>query len=102
MHSPQEMHVGIAHRRIQVKSNARGVTFAHASENKIVFDFVAAADAAVAKNAGIVVYGDGQGRIVFAARDGAAGETRGGISAAFACASSSQSPECCCLAQGDG
>ncbi len=43
-------------------------------EDKIVFDFVAAANAAIAQDAGVVIDGDGQGRIIQAARDGTFGE----------------------------
>ena len=69
---------GIAHGRVEIEGDAGGVAFAGAAENEIVFDFVAAADAAVAKNAGVVIDGDGEGRIVAAAGSSAARKTRTG------------------------
>src|SRR5467141_1604262 len=67
---------GIAHRRIEIEGDARGIAFSHAAKHEIVFDFIAAADAAVAENTSVVVDGDGQGRIIFAARDRALCEAR--------------------------
>src|SRR5229473_423033 len=69
---------GIANGRIEIESDAGGIAFAHASENEIVLDFVATADAAVAENASVMVDGDGQGRIIFAVLDGAFCKTRMG------------------------
>ena len=63
---------GIAHRRVEIKSNAGGVAFAHAAEDEIVFDLVATTDAAVAEDAGVVFDGDGEGGIVGTAGGGAA------------------------------
>jgi len=40
---------GIAHRRIEIERDAGGITFAHAAQDKIALDFVAAADAAIAE-----------------------------------------------------
>src|SRR5260370_2164193 len=60
---------GIPHRGIEIEGDADRISFAHAAENEIVFDFVAAADATVAQDTGVVVHGDGQGGIVFAASD---------------------------------
>src|SRR5215472_13690932 len=62
---------GISHRRIQIKSDARGIAFTHAAKNEIALDFVAAANAAVAQNARIVIYSDGERGIILAAGDGA-------------------------------
>src|SRR5260370_1457314 len=67
---------GIAHRRIEIESDAGGIAFAHAAEDEIAFDLVAATDAAVAENASVVVHGDGQGRIVFAVSNGTFRKTR--------------------------
>ena len=67
---------GIAHGRIQIEGDTGGISFAHAPEHKIVFNFVAAANAAIAKDARVMINGDGQRRIVEAARDSTFGETR--------------------------
>ena len=67
---------GIAHGRIQIEGDAGGISFAHAPEHKIVFDFVAAANTTIAEDARVMIDCDGQRRIVEAARDSAFGETR--------------------------
>ena len=74
---------GIAHRRIEIERDAGGIAFAHAAEDEIVLDFVAAADAAVAENTGVMIDGDGQGRIVFAAGSCAFCEARLGSARRF-------------------
>ncbi len=74
---------GIPHRRIEIERDAGGITLAHAAQDEIAFDFVAAANAAVAENAGVVVDGDGQGRIVLAARDCSFCEARLGSTGRF-------------------
>ncbi len=65
---------GIAHRRIEIESDAGGIAFAHAAEDEIIFDFVAAADAAIAEDASVMVDSDGEGRIIDTACDSAFGE----------------------------
>src|SRR6266478_4453599 len=67
---------GIAHRRIEIESDAGGIAFAHAAEDEIIFDFVAAADAAIAEDASVMVDSNGEGRGIFTACDGAFGEAR--------------------------
>ena len=59
---------GIAHRRVEIEGDAGGIPFAHAAKDEIVFDFVAAADAAIAKDAGVTIDGNGQRRFVGATR----------------------------------
>ena len=59
----------IAHRYVQIERDVRGISFPHAAQHKIAFDFVAAADAAVAENARIVVHGNRQRRIVSSSRN---------------------------------
>jgi len=66
----------IAHRGVEIEGDAGGIAFAHAAEDEIVFDFVAAADAAVAEDAGVVIDSDGEGGIVGATRSGAARKTQ--------------------------
>ena len=51
---------GITHRRVQIESDACGIAFSHAAEHEIILDLVAAANAAVAKNARVVIDGDGE------------------------------------------
>src|SRR6266481_5604182 len=65
---------GIAHRRIEIESDAGEIAFAHAAEHEIIFDFVAATDAAIAEDARVMVDGDGKGRIILTACNGAFGE----------------------------
>ena len=65
---------GIAHGRIEIERDASGIAFAHAAEYEIVFDFIATADAAVAKDAGVMIDVDGERRIVLTACNGALGE----------------------------
>ncbi len=75
---------GIAHRRIEIESDAGGIALAHAAEHEIIFDLVATADAAIAKNASVMVDSNGEGRGIFTACDSAFGEARwrgaGGVS----------------------
>ena len=55
---------GIAHRRVQIERDSRRIALAHAPKHKIVLDFVASANAAVAQNAGVVIDGNRQRRII--------------------------------------
>ena len=66
---------GIAHRRVQIKRDARGISLAHAAEDEIILDLVATPDAAVAQDASVVVHGNRQRRIVFTAGNCASRET---------------------------
>ncbi len=67
---------GIAHRQVVVEGDAGPETFAAAAEHVVVADLVAAANAAVAQDAGFVIDGDDERRIVLAARRQAAREAR--------------------------
>ena len=53
-----------AHRIIEIEGDARRVALAHPAQDLVVPDFIAAADAAVAENAGVVVDADQERRIV--------------------------------------
>src|SRR5260370_12108917 len=55
---------GGSHRQIVVKRNSRLVSLAAPREHKVMPDFVAAPDAAIAKNACFMVHGNGQRGIV--------------------------------------
>jgi len=66
----------ITHGGVEIEGDAGGIAFAHAAEHEIVLDFVAAADATVAEDASVVIDGDGERRIVRAARSEAPGKTR--------------------------
>ena len=57
-----------AHGQVVIESDARLVAFATAHQHEVVTDLVAAANAAVAKDAGFMIDGDGGGRIVASAR----------------------------------
>ena len=74
---------GIPHRRIEIERDACGIAFAHAPQDEIAFDFVAAANAAVAKNASVVVDGDRQRGIILAAGNRAFCEARLGSARRF-------------------
>ncbi len=67
---------GIAHRQVAVECDARREALAAPPQNIVMANLVAAANAAVAENAGLVIHGDHQRRIVLAARRNPARETR--------------------------
>ena len=103
MHSPQATQRRAAHRRVEVEGDPRGVALAHPADDLILLDLVAAADAAVAEDAGVVVDGDDQRRIVRGSSAGRPWNRPPATPNRPASASSSQSPACCCsLAQGLG
>ena len=49
-----------AHRHVEIERDPRCVTLAHAADDVVFLDDVAAPDAAIAENAGVVVDGDDQ------------------------------------------
>ena len=67
---------GVAHRQIGVEGDAGHEALAAAAQHVVVANLVAAANAAVAQNAGFVIDGDRERRIVLAARRDAAREAR--------------------------
>ena len=80
-----------------------GVAAPAAADDLVLLDLVAAADAAVAEDAGLVIDRDAERRVVAAARRQPAREPRlRRRRPAFAIVSSSQSPLRCCRAHGDG
>ena len=96
MHSPQETQDEFPIGQIVIEGDAGLISLAAPRQHPVVANLIAAANAAVAQDAGFVIDGDGQGRIVVPARRGALAE----IAAAQCPAlrrqvSSSQSPECC-------
>ena len=67
---------GVAHRCVQVEGDPRGITLSHPPEDEIIFDFVAAANAAVTEDTSIMIDGDGERGIVTAASHGSLRKTR--------------------------
>ena len=67
---------GITHRCVQVEGDSGRIAFAHAAKDKIILDLIATPNAAVAKDAGVVVDSDGEGRIVFSASNQASCKAR--------------------------
>src|SRR5262249_49078065 len=57
----------IAHRVAEVERNASGVALARAADDLVVANLVAGTHAAIAENAGVVIDGDDQRRLVLAA-----------------------------------
>ena len=62
MHSPQETQEESPIGSLSVEGDAGVVAFAHAAEDEILANLVAAADAAVAQDAGVVIDGDAHAR----------------------------------------
>ena len=75
-HSPQETQVELPMGLIQIEGDARVETLAAPAQHEVVADLAAAANAAVAEDASLVIHGDGQRRIVLAARREALRESR--------------------------
>ncbi len=94
---------GFAHGLVVVEGDSGLGAFAHAAEHEILANLAAAADAAVAQDAGVEIHGDAHRGIVFGARRWT--PRRSAAACTFSCrasVSSSQSPECCWRAQGEG
>src|SRR5205823_4138580 len=66
----------VAHRVVEVEGDAGAVALAHAPDDLVVADLVAAADAAVTEDAGVVVHGDDDRGLVVAAVAGGTREAR--------------------------
>ena len=66
----------VAHRQIVVEGNARLISLAASRQHPVVPNLIAAADAAIAEDAGFVIDRDGQGGIVVSARRAAPGKAR--------------------------
>ncbi len=67
---------GVAHGQVGVERDARHEPLAAPSENVVVANLVAAANAAVAQDARLVIHRDDERRIVLAARRDASGKAR--------------------------
>jgi len=92
------------HWRVEIERDAGGVAFAHAAEDEIVADFIAAADATVAEDAGVMIDSNGKRRVVLAAGERVRFEKRGlfyTCSASRAASSVCKSLDCCWRAQGE-
>ena len=76
MHSPHETHDDSPMGKLLIEGDAGLVSLAAARQHPVVPDVVAAANAAVAEDAGFMIDRDDGGGIVLAARSGAVRETR--------------------------
>ena len=76
MHSPQETHDELPIGLVQIEGDPGVEALAAPAQHEVVADLVAAANAAVAEDAGFVIDGDRQRRIILAARRQALGESR--------------------------
>ena len=92
-----------AHRVVEVEGDPRLVPLAHPADDLVVADVVAAPDAAVAEDAGVVVDGDDQRRVVLRPRGSRRGEPGRRRPRTAAPAPRARSRRVCVsLAQGDG
>ena len=76
MHSPHDTHVELPIGSSRSKAMPRRVALAAPADDHVLLDVVAAADAAIAEDAGLVIDGDDQRRVVAAARRQPAREAR--------------------------